>query len=320
MKLGKLKTVDLRLQWEHEAHNFTKWLAEPDNLNELGDALGIDIELIQTEAGVGSFSADIVAQEETTGKKIVIENQLEATDHKHLGQILTYAAGIEAEYIVWIVKDARDEHRQAVEWLNEHTDEKINFFLIRIELWQIGDSDPAPKFVIVSRPNDWTKSIRGASISTPKELTETRLIQLEFWQQLKDYASLNMPAIRLRKVYAQHWYDVAIGRSDCHACLTTLLSEKQIGCEIYIPNSKELFQAFLSNKDEIESELSLGLELSWQELPTKKACRVRVAKSFDFNSDNRSEAFDWLLQTYCKMKTVFSKDWRIKDQIPHDKS
>lgn len=309
MKLGKLKTVDLRLQWEHEALDFTKWLAEPDSLSELGDALGIDIELIQTEAGVGSFSADIVAQEETTGKKIVIENQLETTDHKHLGQILTYAAGIEAEYIVWIVKEARDEHRQAVEWLNEHTDEKINFFLIRIELWQIGDSDPAPKFVIVSRPNDWTKSIRGSAISTPKELSETKLVQLEFWQQLKDYAASNMPSVRLRKVYAQHWYDVAIGRSDCHVSFTALLSEKQLGCEIYIPNSKELFQAFLSNKAEIETELSLGLELSWQELPAKKACRIRAVRLFDFSTGNRTEAFDWLLQTYNKMKKVFSKTW-----------
>lgn len=309
MKLGKLKTVDLRLQWEHEALDFTKWLAEPDNLSELGDALGIDIELIQTEAGVGSFSADIVAQEETTGKKIVIENQLETTDHKHLGQILTYAAGIEAEYIVWIVKDARDEHRQAVEWLNEHTDGKINFFLIRIELWQIGDSDPAPKFVIVSRPNDWTKSIRGSAISTPKELSETKMVQLEFWQQLKDYAASNMPNVRLRKVYAQHWYDVAIGRSDCHVAFTALLSEKQLGCEIYIPNSKDLFQAFLSNKTEIEAELSLGLDLSWQELPSKKACRIRVVRTFDFSTGNRTEAFDWLLQTYNKMKKVFSKTW-----------
>lgn len=309
MKLGKLKTVDLRLQWEHEALDFTKWLAELDNLSELGDALGIDIELIQTEAGVGSFSADIVAQEETTGKKIVIENQLESTDHKHLGQVLTYAAGIEAEYIVWIVKEARDEHRQAVEWLNEHTDEKINFFLIRIELWQIGDSDPAPKFVIVSRPNDWTKSIRGSAISTPKELSETKMVQLEFWQQLKDYAASNMSSVRLRKVYAQHWYDVAIGRSDCHVSFTALLSERQLGCEIYIPNSKDLFQAFLSNKAEIEAELSLGLELLWQELPAKKACRIRAVRPFDFSTGNRTEAFDWLLQTYNKMKKVFSKTW-----------
>jgi hypothetical protein len=128
MKLGKLKMIDLREQWKHEALDFTRWLAESENLVELGNEIGLDIKLIQTEAGVGCFSADILAEDETTGRKIVIENQLEKTDHSHLGQILTYAAGHEAEYIIWIVKDARDEHRQAVDWLNEHTDEKINFF------------------------------------------------------------------------------------------------------------------------------------------------------------------------------------------------
>ena len=192
MKLGKLNKVDLREYWKHEAIDFTRWLAEPDNLDELGDEIGLDIELLQTEAGVGRFSADILAQEETTGRKIVIENQLETTDHSHLGQILTYAAGIEAEYIVWVVKEVRDEHKQAVDWLNEHTDEKLNFFLVRIELWRIGDSDPAPKFFVISRPNDWTKSVRGTT-HDQSELSDTKLLQLEFWQQLRDFAASNNP-------------------------------------------------------------------------------------------------------------------------------
>ncbi len=308
MKLGKLNKVDLREYWKHEAIDFTRWLAEPDNLDALGDEIGLDIELLQTEAGVGRFSADILAQEETTGRKIVIENQLESTDHSHLGQILTYAAGIEAEYIVWVVKEVRDEHKQAVDWLNEHTDEKLNFFLVRIELWQIGDSDPAPKFFVVSRPNDWTKSVRG-TVHDQTDLSDTKLLQLEFWQQLRDFAAENKPPLKLRTPRAQHWYDVAIGRSDCHVAFTALASENQIGCELYIPNSKQLFKAFYSHKEAIEKELGLDSSLSWQELPEKKASRIRAIRKFEFANQDREEVFSWLVQTCLKFRSVFSKSW-----------
>jgi len=313
MKLGKLKKVDLREYWKHEALDFTRWLAEPENLGELGDELGLDIELIQTEVGVGRFSADIIAQEETTGRKIVIENQLEATDHSHLGQILTYAAGIEAEYIVWIVRVVRDEHRQAVDWLNEHTDDKVNFFLVRIELWQIGGSDPAPKFVVVSRPNDWTKSVRGAG-SDHAELSDTRLLQLEFWQQLRDFAAAGKPPLKLRTPRAQHWYDVAIGRSDCYVALGVYVSENQLSCELYIPNSKELFKTFYSNKVAIEKAIGIGA-LTWQELPEKKASRIRVFRNFDIASQDRAEAFTWLVQTTNKFKSTFSRSWPQSNPI-----
>lgn len=310
MKLGKLKKVDLREYWKHEALDFTRWLALQENLEELGNEIGVDITLIQTEAGVGRFSADILAQEETTGRKIVIENQLETTDHSHLGQILTYAAGIEAEYIVWIVREARDEHKQAVDWLNEHTDEKLNFFLIRIELWQIGDSNPAPKFVVVSRPNDWTKSIRGTT-SEQAALSDTKLLQLDFWQQLRDFAVNQRPSLRLRTPRAQHWYDVAIGRSDCHVALTALIADNQIGCEIYIPNSKPLFHAFYSNRAAIEAALGIT-DLLWQELPEKKASRIRAILPFDFSGQPREVAFKWLFETTIKFKAVFAKDWPMK--------
>jgi hypothetical protein len=310
MKLGKLIKVDLREYWKHEALDFTLWLSKPENLEQLGDEIGIDIELIETEAGIGEFSADIVAQEETTGHKIIIENQLERTDHRHLGQILTYAAGVQAEYIVWIVKDVRDEHKQAVEWLNEHTDEKINLFLVRIELWQIGSSDPAPKFVIVSRPNNWTKTIRGPIIDQA-DLSDTKLLQLEFWQQLREYAYANNPLLKLRTPRAQHWYDIAIGRSDCHIALTTHTTDNQVGCELYIPNSKELFKAFYANKDDIEKSLGIN-HLSWQELPERKASRVRIYKEFNFESEQREEIFQWLLETTNKFKNVFSKSWVIR--------
>lgn len=154
MALSTLKKVELREEWKNESADFTSWLAQDENLQLLSDEIGIDISLVQTEASVGKFSVDILAEEENTGRKIVIENQLETTNHDHLGKIITYASGFDAEIVIWIVKDVRDEHKQAVDWLNDHTDDKINIFAIRNELWQIGDSPYAPKFQVISKPND----------------------------------------------------------------------------------------------------------------------------------------------------------------------
>ena len=308
MKLGRLTKRDLHEQWKREAPDFTKWLSEPENLELLSDEIGIGIELVQTEANVGRYNVDILAQEENTGKKIIIENQLEPTDHGHLGQIITYAAGLEAEYMIWIVREVRDEHKQAVDWLNEHTDEDLNFFLVVVELWQIGGSDPAAKFSIVSRPNDWKKSVRREG--GEGEQSETRTRQLEFWQQLRQYVSENCPELKLRKPAAQHWYDVSIGRSDCHVCLTTYSREDKVGCELYIPGSKELFSLLQSAKDDIEKELGLAGAIDWQALPDRKASRIRTFSKFDFdNTESWPGAFKWLSETCMKFKKTFSKDW-----------
>jgi hypothetical protein len=229
-KLGRLKKVDLRQYWEREDENFTKWLAEPENLELLSDEVGIGIDSPQVEASIGRFNVDILAQEENTERKIIIENQLEFTDHSHLGQLITYAAGVEADYILWIVRDVKDEHKQAVDWLNEHTDENLNFFLIAIELWQIGESPPAPKFNIICRPNDWKKSVKVRS--SEDDVSETKTMQLEFWQQLNQYAREKKADLKLRTPRPRHWYDISIGRSDCYVVLTINIKENRVGCEI----------------------------------------------------------------------------------------
>ena len=307
MKLGTLKRIDLRKYWRHEALNFTRWLSEPENIAILSDEVGIGIEVTQTEASVGRFNVDILAQEENTGRKIIIENQLETTDHCHLGQLITYAAGLEAQYIIWIVREVREEHSQAVDWLNEHTVGDISFFLIVLELWQIGDSDPAPKFSVISRPNEWKKSVR---VAQDGDLTATKTTQLEFWQQLKEFASEKYPELRLRTPRPQHWYDVSIGRADRHVCFTVYSRENQVGCDLYIPDSKELYMTFLASKAQIENELGIDEPLDWQELSGKKACRIRLWHPFTFtDSTTWNEAFDWLSRTAIRFKKVFSKDW-----------
>jgi len=149
--LAKLQKIDLRDVWGIEP-DFTNWLAQKENLDLLGEEIGVDIKPIKTEANVGQFKVDILAEEESSGRKIIIENQLEDTNHDHLGKIITYASGYDAEIIIWVVRDVREEHQRAVEWLNEHTDEKTGYFLIKIELWQIGGSNPAPKFDVLVSP------------------------------------------------------------------------------------------------------------------------------------------------------------------------
>ncbi len=179
-KLGKMiKFTDLRSVWPHEANDFTKWLALEENLALLGDTIGIDLELEERESSVGSFSVDIFAKEVGSDRKVIIENQLEDTNHDHLGKLITYASGKDAEVIVWVVKRARDEHRQAIEWLNQHTDNNLGFFLLEIELWQIGDSEKAPRFNIVEKPNEWTKTMKSID-----GLSNIALLKLDFWLSL----------------------------------------------------------------------------------------------------------------------------------------
>ncbi len=313
MRLGRLKRLNLREYWKHEALNFTKWLSEPENIALLSDEIGIGIEVIQTEASVGQrFNVDILAQEENTGRKIIIENQLEITDHTHLGQLITYAAGIEAQYVIWIVREAREEHRQAIDWLNEHTDEDINFFLVVFELWQIDNSNPAPKFSLISHPNEWKKSVKRST--RDGELTDTKVKQLEFWQQLRAFAKDKYPELRLRSPRPQHWYDISIGRSDRHIALIIDSRVNQVRCELYIPDSKDLFKTLLHSAPQIENEL--GTQLDWQELPGKKAARIRALHKCNFaDTSTWQDTFQWLCETAKRFKAVFGREWKIDQQL-----
>ena len=305
MELGRLQKIDLRKAWKHEALDFTNWLAKDENIALLSDEIGIGIQVIQTEASVGKFNVDILAEEENTGRKVVIENQLERTDHSHLGQIITYASGYDAEIIIWIVKEVRDEHKQAIDWLNEHTDEKINFFAIKMELWQIGSSPFAPKFQIISKPNDWAKAIKKSA--SQFELTDTRLLQLEFWNKFKEYAQSNNSKLRLRKAYPEHWYTISFGSSDAHISLTINSQSNQIACEMFISDSKDLFYELEKEKGKIEQELDMKLE--WMALEGNKISKIKISSTADINDyDNWNEYFEWLENTASKFQKVFLKN------------
>jgi len=304
MQLGKLEKVPLREAWKHEALNFTNWLALDENLKLLSDEIGIDISFIQTEASVGKFSVDILAEEENTNRKIVIENQLESTDHDHLGKIITYASGFDAEIIIWIVKDVRDEHKQAIDWLNEHTDERANFFAIKMEVWQIGDSPFAPKFQVIAQPNDWAKAVKISSIKS--ELSDTKLMQLDFWTDFRRFGQENNSKLRFRKPYPQHWYDISVGSSKAHLALICDTQNNQIRCEFYIPDDKELYKSLEAFKIDIENELDYDLD--WMLLEGRKASRIRTVTNADISkSANWEEYFSWLINAAESFQRVFIK-------------
>lgn len=252
--LGRIEQVPVREVWPHEALDFTKWLARDENLSQLGDACSIDLELIDIESSVGSFAVDIFAQEVGTDRKVIIENQLEDTNHDHLGKIITYAAGKGANVIIWVVARARDEHRRAVEWLNEHTDGECSFFLVEIEVWRIGGSDMAPRFNVVESPNEWARAERAKD-----GLSETKRTQLDYWQTYRDLARSNpefSKTMRPRKALAQHWSDLSAGSSKYHLVLLADTKARRIGIEVCV-NDEELGQYVLGKQSELENVLGL---------------------------------------------------------------
>ena len=301
-KLGKLEKVDLRKIWTNEEYDFSVWLSKEENLKELSDTIGVEIVLEERESAVGKYSVDIYGKEEGTDRKVVIENQLEDSNHDHLGKIITYASGKDAKTIIWIVKRARDEHRQAIEWLNAHTDEEVGFFLLEIEVWKIGDSLAAPKFNIVSKPNDWGKSQKSNT-----SLGKAQKLQGEFWQAFGEYGASNeeySKEFNKRKALPQHWYDLPMGSSEYHISLTCATQRNEIGIEVYIDNNKDIYDLFYNNKDKIEE--NTNLKYKWQRLDNKKASRIKVTKKCDVNNQEEwEEAFEW----FCKQALVIKKEF-----------
>ncbi|MCR4428496.1 MAG: DUF4268 domain-containing protein [Caldiserica bacterium] len=302
-KLAKLTKVDLREVFENEATDFTPWLAQQENLDLLSEEIGIPIKLIQTEAKVGNFSLDILAQEEISGRKIIIENQLGNTNHDHLGKIITYASGVDAKIIIWIVRENREEHQKAIDWLNEHTDENISFFLIKMELWKIENSPPAPKFEIIVKPNEWARESREGVERA--ELTDTEIQQRDFWRKFKDFVSKRDEKIRLGKPLPKNWYDVSMGSPEAHVALTINSIKNWLGCEIYIRKNKDLFRFLLERKEEIEKEI--GEKAEWIDAPIASAIKIKKEVPNVFDQNEAENYFAWLYQKTILFQRVFGK-------------
>ena len=303
--LAKLQKIDLRDVWSLEP-DFTNWLAQKENLDLLSEEIGVDIKLIKTEANVGLFKVDILGEEESSGRKIIIENQLEDTNHDHLGKIITYASGYDAEIIIWVVRDVREEHQRAIEWLNEHTDEKTGYFLIKIELWQIEGSNPAPKFDVLVSPNEWAKAIKASPAGG--ELSDTKLKQLDFWTKFKGSVRAKDTNIRLQTPRPQHWYDVSMGSSEAHVALTINSRENLLGCEIYISKNKELFNFLQERKEEIEKEI--GEQAEWVNAAVASRIKIKKRVSDVFSQSEAENYFAWIYEKTVLFQKVFGRHLR----------
>ena len=247
-------------------------------LEALSETLGMDLETTGTEQSVGAYRADLLCKDAFSGNAVLIENQLEKTNHSHLGQILTYSAGLSVKTVVWIASRFTDEHRAAMDYLNEITEEGYSFFGLEVELWKIGNSAPAPKFNIVSRPNTWAKNVRESN-QQHGELTEVKKQQLAYWTAFKEFMDARKSSVRCQNGSPQHWVNMSIGKSGfwLTARVNSLKSIISADFRFKTPTSKALFHQFYSDKEAIEKEF--GGELEWFELPEGKESYVTVTKN-----------------------------------------
>ena len=311
-RLGRLEKVELRRVWSGEATDFTPWLAERENLALLGDTLGMVLELEAQEKDVGSYSADIFCKNSADDTWVVIENQLEKTDHSHLGQILTYAAGLSAVTVVWIAQRFTDEHRAALDWLNEVSTESAQFFGLEIEVWRIGESRPAPKFNIVAKPNDWTKTEKAQRT----ELTSTQALQLEFWHRFREYMLDSETRINPGNPAPRHYMNFSLGRGGflTHAIATywdtelDRFSSGELRAGLYIndkSHAKTYFDMLFQEKAQIEQEI--GCPLVWLNPEDSNPCSIFVRKSSELeDTSDRPNQYAWLLENLEKIHRVFA--------------
>lgn len=308
MNIGKLKEVDIRNLWKNEERDFSVWLAKEDNIEYLNNILGLNLTDIRREEHVGSFECDIFAKDETSSINVIIENQLEASNHDHLGKIITYASGLDANVVVWIVKKAREEHRSAIEWLNNNTNDDINFFLIELHAYCIGNSEPAPMFEVVEKPNEFIKNNKNSGINTSEKLlNRARTECLEFWTEFNEMLENSGKPFNIRKARPHHWYDVAIGSSKSHIAIELVNSDNLIRIGLYMKNDYEFFDKLFDLKDAIEQEL--GIKLDWDRECSGLISRIKYNLE-GLNYDDHSNYEDLMKKTIdiaSRMQRVFKK-------------
>lgn len=306
MKLGRMKEVDIRDLWKHEQYDFSNWLAKEENIEYLNDVLGLTLVNIDKEVYVGGYRCDLVAKDETSSTKVIVENQLEPTNHDHLGKIITYASGLGASVIVWIVKEAREEHRSAIEWLNNMTSDEVNFFIIEIHAYKIGESEPAPYFKVVEEPNDFIKSNKSSKGSN-SEMNRAKSECFAFWTDFNEVLVEKGKPFNVRKATTDHWYKVALGKSGVYIDITLVNKDGHIGVGVYIDDDKDLFDQFEEKKDDIEA--ALGFCMEWDRLDGKKAARIK-SQIPGLNFDDKSNYPDLIEKTIDRaalMRDVFKK-------------
>lgn len=291
--LKQLTPVDLSEVWETEPQHFTPWLAKEENLTLLGKALGIELELEAQEVNVGGFRADILCKNTVDDSWVLIENQLDTADHRHFGQILTYAAGLDASTVIWIAKTFRREHCAMLDWQNRITDEGYRFFGVEMKVWQIEDSPRAIQFDVVSSPNDWVRGVsQDAQRVANQEVSETQQLRKKFWAGLREYMNNNSSSVNCPAATTRGYLRFGIGRTDFFIHTRLASSSREIGIWLYMEgnDAEAYFHLLKKQQEEIYNEL--GETLEWYELPDSGSSRICLNKG----DTNPLDENDWLRQ------------------------
>lgn len=289
---GRLERVDLRKVWEKEDRDFTPWLAQEEHLQNLGNAIGIELEFEAQEKEVGLFRADILCKNTLDNSWVLIENQIEKTDHRHLGQLLTYAAGLDAVTIVWIASEFTEEHRSALDWLNKITDANFRFFGLEIELWKIDNSNPALKFNVISQPNNWRTTVSRAARKIEEELSPLQELQLKYWSHLSEFLNKNSQ-FKIHSPRPQGWYTFSLGKTNVNLITSISSQPGKLAASLYLYNNmKEKYDSLYEQKDSIEN--SFGESLTWENNPNKQTAVIKLEMGADIdNEDDWSRQHEW---------------------------
>ena len=258
MNIGKLEPVDLREMFLNEALNFTPWLQ--DNIDVLSERLGIELSVVEREKQVGSFSLDLLA-EGPGGEMVIIENQLYRTDHDHLGKILTYLVNLDAKTAIWVTPEVRPEHMRVFQWLNENTPEDVQFYLIKVEAFKIGGSDPAPLFTVMAAPSETGKAGGGAK----KELAARHVKRKKFWEQLLKRSKGKTHLFENISPSIDNWISTGAGRTGFYFCYIIYMDKACVGVEIDFDSgtgeaNKAVFDTLHGERERIEAEFGEPLE------------------------------------------------------------
>ena len=286
--IDRLVPVPIREVWQDEAKDLTPWLA--DNLDDLSEALGIDLELESTEVRVGPFSADVVLRNASTGRRVVVENMMANTDHDHLGKVITYAAGLEATHVVLIAESFRPEHRSALQWLNANSTDSVHFFGVVLKAWRIGDSRPAPQLDVVVEPDEWIRDAREAA----QDLSDKRLAYREFWsgflpefhERHPGWSRANIPA-------KDNWMNFPAGKTGLHYSVNFCRPENRprFRIELYVDapekeTASARFGELMNQRSAIED--LYGEALEWEALERSRGCRIASYYSEDVDVESRA--------------------------------
>ena len=318
-KLGSLQRVDLRNAWADEARVFTPWLAKDENISELSDALGIEMSVEGTELSVGKFSADILAIDKK-GQPVLIENQLEQTDHTHLGQCLTYAAGLKAKTIIWISKKFREEHRAAIDYLNSSTNDDHSFFGIEIELYRIGNSDLAPRFNVVAKPNNWSREISQKAQRAHEELTSSQKAHKAYWKKLIDVANGRYDALAGRTPFKGNWQTAESKRLGPNLEMLVSASKSRVGlrAELYF-SGVSAKAAYDFTRGVIEENGWLdNQDVSWERLDKGQDCRIAIYRH-EIEAKTKkgvSSELEWIVDTMKELSDIMDKIARLLKDDP----